>query len=264
LLFAVPGLEIPMNHQTEAHDRKARKILVKVLKGIATSLSSVRLIPLITVMLLSSNRNTIYIDLDRWAYVHRFGQPRRLTERVLVFVQLMTWTPEYRNVFYLRTGVLGKLFYIFCRPLSSLDLGNTSFGPGLFIMHGNGTYVSAAEIGKNCTIYQQVTIGYNQAFELSRIFPKLETDTPRIGNDVTIYAGAKILGRVSIGDNVTIAANTVVIKDVPSDSTVMGVPGKVVWNKKLSPKKLSPHHGEVDHGAESNYRERASLFPDPL
>jgi serine O-acetyltransferase len=131
-----------------------------------------------------------------------------------------------------------------------LDLGNTSIGPGLFIMHGNGTSVAAVRIGKNCWIHQHVVIGYGEAFELNGVFPQLETDTPSIGNNVTIYAGAKVLGRVRIGDNVTIGANTVVIEDVPPNATVMGVPAKVVWIKKPSPR-----DGEQDRGVEHDYRE---------
>src|ERR1700748_1043839 len=92
--------------------------LKKTLKGAFTALSSIRLIPLIALMLLSSNRNTVYADLDRWGQVYRFGRPRSLKQRLLVFAHLMTWMPEYRNVFYLRAGLPGKLLSIFCRPLS--------------------------------------------------------------------------------------------------------------------------------------------------
>lgn len=103
-------------------------------------------------------------------------------------------------------------------------------------MHGDGTFVSATKIGENCWINQQVTIGYTN-----------ETDIPSIGDNVRILAGAKVLGKVSIGDNVTIGANTVVIEDVPSNATAMGVPAKVVWIKKPS-----PHDGESDGGVESD------------
>lgn len=209
--------------------------MYKVLKGTLTVLSSVRLIPLIALMLFSSNRSTMYADLDRWGQVYRFGRPRSLAEQILLFAHLMTWWPEYRNVFYLRAGLPGKLLSIFCRPLSSLDLGNTSIGPGLFIMHGNGTSVAAVRIGKNCWIHQHVVIGYGKAFELAGVFPQLETDTPSIGNNVTIYAGAKVLGRVKIGDNATIGANSVVVQDVPANATVMSAPAKVIWNKRPSP-----------------------------
>jgi serine O-acetyltransferase len=179
----------------------------------------------------------MFADLDRWAHVYRFGRQRSMTNRISVFVQLMTWMPEYRNVFYLRAGLLGKLLSVFCRPMSSLDLGTTSIGPGLFIMHGNGTSVAAAKIGKNCWIHQHVVIGYGEAFELNDVFPQLETDTPIVGDNVTIYAGAKVLGRVTIGDNAIIGANSVVIQNVPANVTVMGVPARIVPGKGPPPPK---------------------------
>jgi len=191
-----------------------------VLKNVITILSSVRLTPLIALMLLCSNRHIVWADLDRWRY--RIGPPRNLMERILLFVNLMTWEPQYRNVFYHRTGVQGRLLSILCPPMASLGLGRrTKIGPGLKIWHGDGTFVSADEIGKNCTIYHQVTIG------------RLNMEHPTtIGNNVTVYAGAKVLGRVKVGDNVTIAANSVVMSDVPPNVTVMGVPAVVVWSSE--------------------------------
>ena len=197
----------------------------KILKCAFAVLSSVRLIPSIALMLISSNRNMVYAELDRWGAVYRFGQPQNLMERISLFAHLRTWMPEYRNVFYLRAGIPGKVLSIFCRPKSSLYLGDTSVGPGLFVLHGDGTFVSAEKIGENCWINQQVVIGYSN-----------ETDIPSIGNNVTIYAGAKIIGKVSVGDNATIGANSVVIEDVPPNVTVMGVPARVIWSKEPSPR----------------------------
>jgi serine O-acetyltransferase len=200
---------------------------MKQVKYGLTVLSSVRLIPLMALMLLSLNRNTVYADLDRWGLVYRFGQPRNLMERIFLFAHLMTWMSEYRNVFYLRVGIPGKLLSIFCRPKSSLYLGgmrNRVVGPGFFILHGDCTFVSANKIGENCWINQQVVIGYTN-----------DTDIPSIGNNVTIHAGAKVLGKVRVGDNATIGANSVVIQDVPPNVTVMGVPARIVWSSKPPP-----------------------------
>ena len=188
-----------------------------VLKNVITILSSVRLTPLIALMLLCSNRHIVWADLDRWRY--RIGPPRNLMERILLFVNLMTWEPQYRNVFYHRTGVQGRLLSILCRPMASLGLGRrTKIGPGLRILHGDGTHVAADAIGKNCTIFQQVTIGFARTKR-----------PPIIGNNVIVYAGAKIVGEVKVGDNAIIAANSLVISDVPPNVTVMGVPAFVVW-----------------------------------
>jgi serine O-acetyltransferase len=189
-------------------------------KGALAILSSIRLIPLIALMLVSTNRNTVFADLDRWGVLCRLGRPQNLMERIILFVDLMTWKREYRNVFYLRTGMPGKLLSILCTPMSTLHLdAHTKIGPGLFILHGDGVYVTANEIGENCWMAQQVAIGF------------MYDDLPSIGNNVTIHTGAKVLGKVRVGDNVTIGANSVVIKDVPPNSTVMGVPATVRWGK---------------------------------
>lgn len=71
-------------------------------------------------------------------------------------------------------------------------------------------------MGKNCTIFQQTTIGAT------------EKGTPTLGDNVTIYCGAKVLGNISIGNNVVIGANAVVVKDVPDNVVVAGVPAKII------------------------------------
>lgn len=72
------------------------------------------------------------------------------------------------------------------------------------------------KIGKNCHIYQQVTIGYNGV------------QAPIIGNNVRICCGAKVIGGIRVGNNVVIGANAVVCKDVPDNVIVGGVPAKVI------------------------------------
>lgn len=76
-------------------------------------------------------------------------------------------------------------------------------------------------MGNDVTIYQQVTIGSHGKKGCDRGYPI-------IGNKVRIYAGAKILGAIKIGDNVIIGANSVVLKDVPANTTVAGVPARII------------------------------------
>lgn len=84
--------------------------------------------------------------------------------------------------------------------------------------HLNGIIISHyAKVGKNCTIYQQVTIAQDE-----------NNKAATIGDNVTIGAGAKILGNVTIGDNVKIGSNAVVVKDVPSNCTAVGVPARII------------------------------------
>lgn len=90
-------------------------------------------------------------------------------------------------------------------------------GGGLYIAHPIGTVIAAEEIGENCSIIASVTIGMRNEWAF-----------PRIGNDVFIGAGARVLGDIRVGDNAVIGANAVVIKDVPDGATVVGIPAKVV------------------------------------
>ena len=191
--------------------------IVKFVRGAVLWLSGVRLTLHITLMLLSSKRSVIEMDLDRWGQVLFKKNPDTLIQRVAVFVRLMTFNAEYRNLFYHRTGSFGKLLAVICRPMPTLYIWTEKIGPGLFIQHGFCTVIAAAEIGQNCWINQQVTIGYSNT-----------TDCPTIGNSVTIGAGAKVIGNVSVGDNSKVGANAVVVKNVPANATVVGVPAYIV------------------------------------
>lgn len=90
-------------------------------------------------------------------------------------------------------------------------------GEGFHMMHLDGiTIGSGTIIGKNCTIYHQVTIGNEK------------NKFPIIGDNVTIYAGAKVIGGIKIGNNAVIGANAVVIKDVPDNAVAVGVPARII------------------------------------
>ncbi len=96
-----------------------------------------------------------------------------------------------------------------------------TIGKGLFIDHGSGVVIGeTAELGDNCTLYQGVTLGGTGKDTGKR--------HPTLGNNVLVGAGAKVLGPFTIGDNSKIAANAVVLKEVPPDSTAVGIPAKVV------------------------------------
>jgi serine O-acetyltransferase len=95
-------------------------------------------------------------------------------------------------------------------------------GGGLFIDHGMGVVIGeTTEIGENVTIYQGVTLGGTSLEKRKR--------HPTIGNNVVIGAGAKILGPFKVGDNSRIGSGSVVVKEVPPDSVVVGVPGQVTF-----------------------------------
>ncbi len=102
-------------------------------------------------------------------------------------------------------------------------------GKGLFIDHGSAVVIGeTAEIGDNCTIYQGVTLGGTGKHTGKR--------HPTLGDNVMVGSGAKVLGPFKVGDNSKIAANAVVLDEVPANSTAVGIPARIVKknNKKIS------------------------------
>jgi serine O-acetyltransferase len=98
---------------------------------------------------------------------------------------------------------------------------DTEIGPGFYIGHFGGIVVNPqSRIGKNCNLSQSVTIG-----QINRGAKK---GSPTIGNNVYIGPGAKIIGNISIGDKAAIGANCVVVKNIPENAVVVGVPGRII------------------------------------
>jgi serine O-acetyltransferase len=97
-------------------------------------------------------------------------------------------------------------------------------GHRFFIDHGMGVVIGeTAEIGDDCTLYHGVTLG---GMTWAR-----EKRHPTLGNNVVVGAGAKILGPITLGDDVRVGSNSVVVKDVPAGATVVGIPGRVIREK---------------------------------
>ncbi|MDZ4278343.1 MAG: serine O-acetyltransferase [Dehalococcoidia bacterium] len=97
-------------------------------------------------------------------------------------------------------------------------------GDGLFIDHGMGVVIGeTTEIGANCHLYQGVTLGGTST--------KREKRHPTLGSNVSVGAGAKLIGAITVGDNASIGAGSVVVTNVPENATVVGVPGHIVAYK---------------------------------
>ena len=119
--------------------------------------------------------------------------------------------------------------YFAARMISQIARGATgieihpgaTIGSGLFIDHGMGVVIGeTTEIGDNCTLYQGVTLGGTGKDTGKR--------HPTLGDNVLVGAGARVLGPVNIGNGAKIASGAVVLKDVPDNSTAVGIPAKVV------------------------------------
>lgn len=108
------------------------------------------------------------------------------------------------------------------RKITGIEIHpGAQIGNGVFIDHGMGVVIGETTvIGDNCTIYQGVTLGGTGKDKGKR--------HPTIGNNVVIGSGAKVLGPFTVGDNSKIAANAVVLSEVPPNCTVVGVPGRIV------------------------------------
>lgn len=137
----------------------------------------------------------------------------------LVVCKLFLSDKSMRNLFYYRVGPLRNLLSWLLPGYDHLQITTPrgQIGGGLIFQHGFSTIVSAERIGCNCKIYQQVTIGYNHKLQ-----------APIIGDNVEICCGAKVIGGIRIGNNVLIGANAVVVKDVPDNSIIAGIPAKVI------------------------------------
>lgn len=133
------------------------------------------------------------------------------------------WLHHIAHHFYLKGWVVfPRLLNTFSRFLTGIDIHpGAKLGPGLFIDHGMGLVIGeTAELGSNVTLYQGVTLGGTGKEKGKR--------HPTIGNNVVVSSGAKVLGSFKVGDNSKIGSGSVVLKEVPPNSVVVGVPGRVV------------------------------------
>lgn len=161
----------------------------------------------------------------------------KLTGSTNIFKNLkwVTLTHSLHLVFLIRLGqtlcripLLGIISRVLIeyviRILFASDISlKAKIGKGFIIMHGHDVVIGAqAVIGENCTIFNGVTLGNRDITVTS------QGNQPTIGNNVVLSTGSKILGGISIGDNVKIGANAVVVKDCLANLTYVGVPAKMI------------------------------------
>src|SRR5204862_3987985 len=120
-----------------------------------------------------------------------------------------------------RLKFLSRLLSQIARWLTGIEIHpGATIGKKIFIDHGMGVVIGETSvIGENVTLFQGVTLGGTGKEKGKR--------HPTLGNHVVVGAGAKVLGNIELGDNVRVGANAVVINDVPANSTVVGVPGRI-------------------------------------
>lgn len=185
-----------------------------------------RIIPAYLCTKVSKHRNKIEMDIDIWKKrllpVEHQGHSEVVSFGMCLFLE-----KAFRNVILNRlhrNPIAFAIFRCLFSPLDSLyiNMPPENIGGGLYIQHGFSTIIAARSIGENCHINQQVTIGYNGS------------ESSIIGNNVTVTAGAIVIGNVSIGDNSIIGAGTVVTKDVPERAIVVGSSARTLRVKENS------------------------------
>ncbi len=141
---------------------------------------------------------------------------------------------------------LPRFISYLARIWTSIDIHpGATIGQRFFIDHGAGVVIGeTAEVGDDVTLYHGVTLGGTSWHKGKR--------HPTLGNGCVVGAGAKILGPVELGEHVKVGANSVVIGDVPANSTVVGIPAKIVRSRRSQ--SLTPHGIDLDH----------HLIPDPV
>ncbi len=142
----------------------------------------------------------------------------------IMFYRVSHWFYK-RNLFF-----IARFISSIARFITAIDIHpGAKIGEGIFIDHGIGVVIGeTAEVGNNVTIYQGVTLGGTGK--------DIGKRHPTIGNNVMVSSGAKVLGPFTVGDNSKIGAGSVVLKEVPPNCTVVGVPGRIVVkeNQRIS------------------------------
>lgn len=131
---------------------------------------------------------------------------------------------------------LARIISQFSRFITGIEIHpGAKLGDRLFIDHGMGVVIGeTCEIGHNVVIYQGVTLGGTGKERGKR--------HPTVGNNVVIASGAKVLGSFRIGDNSNIGANSVVLREVPANCTVVGIPGRIVKRDGMRIDRLNHAH----------------------
>lgn len=125
------------------------------------------------------------------------------------------------------------------RQLTAIEIHpGAEIGSDFFIDHGSGVVIGeTTEIGNNVTLYAGVVLGGTSLEKTKR--------HPTLGDNVVVGTGAKVLGPVTIGDNVRVGANSVVVNDIPPNSVVVGVPGRIISRKGEKIEKIDLRHGDL-------------------
>ncbi len=176
------------------------------------------------------------MDVARWIIPQQVAELSQVTFGKTV--KLLFWHPPLQAVMWFRIASwfrqkhlpFGGLIQLMLYFVYGLEITvGAEYGGGLYIAHPIGSVLAAHSMGENCTVIANVTIGMRNEWAF-----------PRIGNNVFLGAGSRVLGDIVIGDDSVIGANAVVINNIPRGATVVGIPGKVI---RISGKRIVNEDG---------------------
>lgn len=199
-----------------------------IVTQIVHSLNCLRLLPLYALMKVHPRRQFFDAERQHWyrAVLGKEGEKQNFSDTMMLLT-----LPEYRSVLYWRMGGLRYFIAWWASGERTLHIEGTDYRnaqPGLVVHHGHSTRIACRHIGQGCEIWHNVTLGTARSFS---------GEFPTLGNHVKICTGAIVLGGITIGDNATIAAGSVVLKDVPADAVVAGNPARII---RLKGERISP------------------------
>lgn len=194
------------------------------LKRLLAIMNYPRTFPVWLCTLCSEQKGLIKMDVKRWNDIGR------ITFNLFESLNWhMTYKKEFRNLIQHRLknpsrSLMSMIHFVIARllwkPMDSLYIYTEDIGGGLYIQHGFSTIITAKKIGENCRVYQQVTIGYKNGEE-----------PPVLEDNVSVTCGAKVLGNITMHSGSLAAAGAVVVKDVPENAIVAGVPARIIGYK---------------------------------
>ncbi|MDT7810483.1 MAG: serine O-acetyltransferase [Acidobacteriaceae bacterium] len=179
-------------------------------------------------------KSLLYADLER--QLELSGQPRATASLTRFLRRLLH--PRFLPVVLCRCSraallngipALAHLLSYLNQILFGIEISpRCVIGPGIFFPHTSGTVIGASKIGRDVTIFQGVTLGARQidmSYDLSL--------RPELGDCVVVGAGAKVLGGICLGDNVKVGANSVLLRSVPANTTVAGIPAREIHSSDI-------------------------------